>query len=145
MARVQDDSSIISKMSDVVAHPFKVGFSDSISQIFIAAASVMLVGFLVTLLMPKVELRSQSASAAMRQQAAEGGASSADEAGDNFAGLEPGTAPAGTPPAVNAAACDIDATDSTIEDDADTAAKHAASGDVEVEAPSHTTPKHLAD
>ena len=145
MARVQDDSSIISKMSDVVAHPFKVGFSDSISQIFIAAASVMLVGFLVTLLMPKVELRSQSASAAMRQQAAEGGASSADEAGDNFAGLEPGTAPAGTAPAVNAAACDIDATDSTIEDDADTAAKHAASGDVEVEAPSHTTPKHLAD
>lgn len=145
MARVQDDSSIISKMSDVVAHPFKVGFSDSISQIFIAAAAVMFVGFLVTLLMPKVELRSQSAGAAMRQQAAEGGASSADEAGDNFAGLEPGTAPAGTAPAVNAAACDIDATDSAIDDDADTAAKHAASGDVEVEAPSHTTPKHLAD
>ena len=145
MAQVQDDSSIISKMSDVVGHPFKVGFADSISQIFIAAAAVMFVGFLVTLLMPKVELRSQSAGAAMRQQAAEGGASSADEAGDNFAGLEPGTAPAGTAAAVNAAACDIDATDSTIDDDADTAAKHAASGDVEVEAPSHTTPKHLAD
>lgn len=144
MAKVQDDSSIISKMSDVVAHPFKVGFSDSISQIFIAAAAVMVIGFLVTLLMPKVELRSQSAGAALRQQAAEGEASS-DEAADTFTGPEAGTAPADTAPAVNAAAGDIEATDSTLEGDVAVGPKHAGSDDIVTEAPSHTTPKHLAD
>ena len=121
MARVQDDSSIISKMSDVVAHPFKVGFSDSISQIFIAAASVMLVGFLVTLLMPKVELRSQSASAAMRSQSAVPGSHS------------------GTSPMMNAAADQIDEVSSVQQ------AKHASSDDAVVDAePSHTKPKHAA-
>ena len=121
MARVQDDSSIISKMSDVVAHPFKVGFSDSISQIFIAAASVMLVGFLVTLLMPKVELRSQSASAAMRSKSAVPGSHS------------------GTSPIMNAAADQIDEVSSVQQ------AKHASSDDAVVDAePSHTKPKHAA-
>ena len=60
LAQVQNDSSIINKMADVIAHPFKVGFSDSIDLIFLCAACVMVVGFLVTLLMPNVTLRSQS-------------------------------------------------------------------------------------
>lgn len=60
LAQVQNDSSIINKMADVIAHPFKVGFSDSIDLIFLCAACVMVLGFLVTLLMPKVTLRSQS-------------------------------------------------------------------------------------
>ncbi|KYH45034.1 MDR family MFS transporter [Branchiibius sp. NY16-3462-2] len=60
LAQVQNDSSIINKMADVIAHPFKVGFSDSIDLIFLCAAGVMVLGFLVTLLMPKVTLRSQS-------------------------------------------------------------------------------------
>lgn len=62
LAQVQNDSSIINKMADVIAHPFKVGFSDSIDLIFLCAACVMVLGFLVTLLMPKVTLRSQSPS-----------------------------------------------------------------------------------
>lgn len=62
LAQVQNDSSIITKMADVIAHPFKVGFSDSIDLIFLSAACLMVLGFLVTLLMPKVTLRSQSPS-----------------------------------------------------------------------------------
>ncbi|MFC6712423.1 MDR family MFS transporter [Branchiibius cervicis] len=62
LAQVQNDSSIINKMADVIAHPFKVGFSDSIDLIFLCAACVMVLGFLVTLMMPKVTLRSQSPS-----------------------------------------------------------------------------------
>ncbi|PWJ27303.1 EmrB/QacA subfamily drug resistance transporter [Branchiibius hedensis] len=60
LAQVQNNSAIINKMADVIAHPFKVGFSDSIDLIFLCAACVMVLGFLVTLLMPKVTLRSQS-------------------------------------------------------------------------------------
>ena len=35
--RVQDDSSIISQMADVFAHPFKVGFAESMDSVFLLA------------------------------------------------------------------------------------------------------------
>jgi hypothetical protein len=78
-ASVQDDSSIISKMSGVLAHPFKVGFADSMSLVLLCGGSVMLVAFLVLLLMPKVELRTTSGSAAARAEhhAAEAAAAAA--------------------------------------------------------------------
>jgi EmrB/QacA subfamily drug resistance transporter len=69
-AAVQDDSSIINKMAPVLAHPFKVGFSDSMSLVLVCGGSVMLVAFVVLLLMPPVELRSTSASAAARAEQA---------------------------------------------------------------------------
>jgi len=65
---VQDDSSIIGRMSPVIAHPFKVGFSDSMSLVLLCGGLVMLVAFLILLLMPKVELRTSSASAAARAE-----------------------------------------------------------------------------
>ncbi|WP_083450420.1 MDR family MFS transporter [Luteipulveratus mongoliensis] len=68
---VLDDSSVINKMNSVIAHPFKVGFADSMDLVFLCAACVMLVGFLVLLLMPHVELRSQSASQAVREASEE--------------------------------------------------------------------------
>jgi EmrB/QacA subfamily drug resistance transporter len=67
---VQDDSSIISRMSSVLAHPFKVGFADSMSLVLLCGGLVMILAFLILLLMPKVELRSTSASAAARADAA---------------------------------------------------------------------------
>lgn len=66
LAKVQDDSSIIGQMSDVVAHPFKVGFADAMTPIYLTAAGIMLLGFLVTLTMPRIELRQQSGQS-MRQ------------------------------------------------------------------------------
>jgi EmrB/QacA subfamily drug resistance transporter len=73
---VQDDSSIISRMSAVLAHPFQVGFADSMSLVLLCGGLAMLVAFAVLLLMPHVELRTQSASAAARaeREAAEGAA-----------------------------------------------------------------------
>ncbi|MDO7867823.1 MDR family MFS transporter [Nocardioides jiangxiensis] len=68
---VQDDSSIINRLADVFAHPFKVGFAQSMDVVFLAAGCVGVLGFLVLLLMPKVTLRSQSASAAARAAMAE--------------------------------------------------------------------------
>ena len=57
----------------VLAHPFKVGFADSMSLVLLGGGCVMLIAFLVLLLMPKVELRATSAGAAARaeQRAAE--------------------------------------------------------------------------
>jgi hypothetical protein len=87
-ASVQDDSSIITRMSSVLAHPFKVGFADSMSLVLLCGGSVMLIAFLILNLMPKVELRTTSGSAAARAErnateavAAGATAEPADEAG----------------------------------------------------------------
>ncbi len=67
-AEVQDDSSVLAKMADVFSHPFKVGFSESMSTVFFWAGLIGFLAFFVLLLMPKVELRSQSAMAAARTE-----------------------------------------------------------------------------
>jgi len=70
IASVQDDSSIIERMSSVLAHPFKVGFADSMSLVLLSAGCVLVLGFLILLMLPAVELRSGSASAAARAEVA---------------------------------------------------------------------------
>jgi hypothetical protein len=70
LGQVQDDSSFIQKLSPVLAHPFKVGFADSITVVFLVAGLVGILAFLILLLMPKVELRATSAQAALRSEAA---------------------------------------------------------------------------
>jgi len=67
---VQDDSSFIQKLDATLAHPFKAGFADSMDGVFLLAGLLMVVGFLVLLLMPHVELRATSAAAAVRSEAA---------------------------------------------------------------------------
>jgi hypothetical protein len=70
LAKVQDDSSIIQQLPPALAHPFKAGFAESMDTVFLLAAGVGVLAFLVLLLMPKVELRATSASAATRAEAA---------------------------------------------------------------------------
>ncbi|MDX6232394.1 MAG: hypothetical protein QOH68_1378, partial [Nocardioidaceae bacterium] len=65
---VQNDSSIINRMDPVLAHPFQVGFADSMSLVLLSGGVIMLIAFLVLLLMPSVELRTTSASAAARAE-----------------------------------------------------------------------------
>jgi hypothetical protein len=55
-------------MSSVLGHPFKVGFADSMSLVLLCGGCFMLVAFAVLLLMPNVELRATSASAAVRAE-----------------------------------------------------------------------------
>ena len=71
--QVQDNSSVINTFPDVLAHPFQVGFADSMSLVLFGGGCVMVIAFLVLLLLPKVELRATSAGAAARaeQRAAE--------------------------------------------------------------------------
>jgi predicted MFS family arabinose efflux permease len=70
LAQVQNDSSIIQRMPAALAHPFKVGFAESMASVFLLAGAVAVLAFLVLLLMPKVELRATSASAAARSETA---------------------------------------------------------------------------
>lgn len=72
LEQVQDDSSIIDDMDPAVAHPFKVGFAESMDTVFLISAGVGVLAFLLLLLMPAVELRATSAQAAVRSEEAAG-------------------------------------------------------------------------
>jgi EmrB/QacA subfamily drug resistance transporter len=57
---VLKDSSFLNHLDARLARPFLEGFSDSMDLVFLVGSGVMLVGFLVMLLLPHVELRSGS-------------------------------------------------------------------------------------
>ena len=64
MNAVSEDSSVIGRLPKAIAHPFEQGFAQSMDHVFFLAAGIALLGFLTLLLLPKIELRSQSAMAA---------------------------------------------------------------------------------
>ncbi|GAA0491483.1 MFS transporter [Paractinoplanes deccanensis] len=55
------DTSFLNKLSDVIAHPFKVGFSDGIQVVFLLALAVMIVGLIVVFFLPEIPLSLRSA------------------------------------------------------------------------------------
>ncbi|MFI2203129.1 MFS transporter [Streptomyces sp. NPDC020192] len=82
---VLDDSSFIQRLDPRLAEPFKVGFTDSMQLVFLIAAGVMVLGFLVALWTKEVPLRKVSG---LEAQAAE---KSAEQ------GAEPATAAVAAP------------------------------------------------
>jgi len=56
-----DDTSFLSRLSDVVSHPFKVGFSDGIMVVFLMALAVMIIGLIVVFFLPEIPLSQRSA------------------------------------------------------------------------------------
>ncbi|WP_305789146.1 MDR family MFS transporter [Symbioplanes lichenis] len=68
-----DDTSFLSRLSDVVAHPFKVGFSDGIQVVFLLALAVMIVGLIVVLFLPEIPLSQRSAQQQRADDAAAAG------------------------------------------------------------------------
>jgi EmrB/QacA subfamily drug resistance transporter len=67
-----NDTSLINKFASALTHPFKVGFSNSMSIVFWTAAAIMLVGFVIILFLPELALRSQSAAQARASEDAAG-------------------------------------------------------------------------
>jgi EmrB/QacA subfamily drug resistance transporter len=57
---VLDDSSFVQRLDPRLAQPFKVGFTDSMQLVFLIAAAVMVLGFLVALWTKEVPLRKVS-------------------------------------------------------------------------------------
>jgi EmrB/QacA subfamily drug resistance transporter len=84
-----NDTSFISRLAPVIAHPFKVGFSDSMSLVFLMGAAIMVVGLVVVLLLPEIPLADRSAAQA---RAAE------DEAQAGAAPVDAAPVPAGAVP-----------------------------------------------
>ncbi|GIF18915.1 EmrB/QacA subfamily drug resistance transporter [Actinoplanes tereljensis] len=55
------DTSWINKLTDVLAHPFKVGFSDGIHVVFLMAFAIMVIGLIVVFFLPEIPLSQRSA------------------------------------------------------------------------------------
>ena len=79
VSKFQDDSTVVAQLPVPAQQPFKVGFADSIHLIFLFAAIVLAIGFLVLLLMPKIVLRGESAADAAKTDAAKTDAAKAQD------------------------------------------------------------------
>ena len=86
-----DDTSFLTRLSDVVAHPFKEGFSDGIQIVFLMALAVMVLGLIVVFFLPEVPLKQRSA----QQQRADEAAAAANGTGPGVGG---GAGAGGTEP-----------------------------------------------
>ncbi|MEV6058116.1 DHA2 family efflux MFS transporter permease subunit [Streptomyces sp. NPDC052107] len=73
---VLDDSSFIQRLDPRLAQPFKVGFTDSMQLVFLIAAAVLVLGFLVAVWTKEVPLRKVSG---LEARAAEENAGPAQE------------------------------------------------------------------
>jgi len=58
---VLQDSSFLNGLDERIAKPFLMGFSQAMDTVFLVGSAVMVVGFLVMLMLPHVELRKGSA------------------------------------------------------------------------------------
>ena len=70
---VLNDSSIIQKLSPEVARPFKVGFAESLSTVFLSAMGAAALAFLLVLFWKEVPLRAAGALQAQGKSEKEGG------------------------------------------------------------------------
>jgi len=57
-----DNTSFLTQLAAPLAHPFKVGFSESMNMAFLVAALIMLLGLLVIWFLPELPLRTGSAA-----------------------------------------------------------------------------------
>jgi EmrB/QacA subfamily drug resistance transporter len=98
-----NDTSFLERLDAALAHPFKVGFSDSMSVVFLVASAIMVAGLVVILFLPEVPLRSMSAAQARAaEDAAEDAAASPVPAASAGAGVA--SSGAGADPAPSAGA-----------------------------------------
>jgi hypothetical protein len=65
-----NDTSFLSKLSSAVAHPFQVGFSQAMDTVFLFGAGTIAIGFIVSLMLKEVPLRTQSGHQAAEAEAA---------------------------------------------------------------------------
>jgi EmrB/QacA subfamily drug resistance transporter len=75
-----DDTSFLSKLDDRLAKPFLDGFSSAIDLVFLSAAGVLLLAFVIVFLLPEEKLRTMSGIQARQQQEADDAASAVEAA-----------------------------------------------------------------
>jgi hypothetical protein len=69
-ALVQTDSSFLKKASPELANPIKQAFGESAASVFVAAASVVIVAFVLSVFIKEVALRTKSGVQEKAEQAA---------------------------------------------------------------------------
>ncbi|GAA2677807.1 MDR family MFS transporter [Actinoplanes palleronii] len=84
------DTSFIGKLTDVIAHPFKVGFSDSVHVVYLMAFSIMIIGLIVVLFLPEIPLGQRSAQGQRAADAAQAKGEAAADGDGNPAGVKAG-------------------------------------------------------
>jgi hypothetical protein len=127
-----NDTSFISRLDSVIAHPFKVGFSDSMSIVFLLGTAIMVIGLIVVLFLPEVALSDRSAAQARAAEDATAGQSGEAAVADVHGGGQA-----------------VDAAPDGVDPDADGRGRHNAEGRpdevrVPVDGPAGTG-KHEAD
>jgi EmrB/QacA subfamily drug resistance transporter len=68
-----NDTSFLNHMNSVLAHPFKVGFSESMHSVFLVGMFVLVLAFVLSLMLKEVPLRTMSGIEAARAEAAAAG------------------------------------------------------------------------
>ncbi|WP_307798170.1 MDR family MFS transporter [Actinoplanes flavus] len=58
------DTSFLNRLADVIAHPFKVGFAESVHVVYLIAFFVMILGLIVVFFLPELPLSQRSAQQA---------------------------------------------------------------------------------
>jgi EmrB/QacA subfamily drug resistance transporter len=84
-----NDTSFISRLDPVIAHPFKVGFSGAMTLVFLMGAAIMVIGFVVVLLLPEIPLADRSAAQARAAEADAAGAAAPPVAVASLADANP--------------------------------------------------------
>jgi predicted MFS family arabinose efflux permease len=75
-----DDTSFLSTLDDRLAKPFLDGFSSAIDLVFLSAAGVLLLAFVIVFFLPEEKLRTMSGIQARQQQEADDAAEAAEAA-----------------------------------------------------------------
>lgn len=76
-----EDSSFINRLDPILSAPFRTGFSESMNLIFLVAAGVVSLGFLLLLRLPELPLRLTSGAQTMAAEEAAGAAAVAGPPG----------------------------------------------------------------
>ncbi|HEX2705187.1 MAG TPA: MDR family MFS transporter [Candidatus Lustribacter sp.] len=79
-AAALSDSSFVSVIDPRLAHPYLVGFAESMSTVFLVASGVLVLAFAVSWFLPHVELRSNADFAQSRAEHAASGGTPAEAA-----------------------------------------------------------------
>ncbi|MEP6599117.1 MAG: MDR family MFS transporter [Actinomycetota bacterium] len=85
-----NDTSFIQRLDDVLAYPFKVGFSSAMDLVFITGAIVLVAAFVLSLFLKEVPLRTMSGVQAAAAEAAKAAGAAGPDA------LTPATAAVGS-------------------------------------------------
>jgi hypothetical protein len=96
----------VAKLPDAVKHPILVGFSDAMNLVFLVAACIVVIAFVLSLTMKEVPLRTMSGMQAARAAAASEGAPPGAAAGTPTDEAVTAVAGNGTPDAATDAARD---------------------------------------